>query len=257
VLDPAVAAPQAALQGLPAIDVRDSGVWSRVRDFARDVGDWLAGAAKWLGNRVAGLILAGLLALLLAVLFSRWLLALARRLPVLRRGMDFFPALRRFTRVRILVAADGAGDAAQHRSVESTLADTYGALPVQTSVPAAGVIAHSAQPTDQVDFAAAAQSGLQGFAAVLESFAPLQGFAAGLKWASASMARNDVRVGCLLLPATAQGVGLRLGPTDWRGSPLPGVTLREVDYVEGPVTEGEAYYELAVVGAEWIREARW
>ena len=251
--DPAVAAPARVLEGLPPIPVRRFTVARRLRDNAATVIAAVAGAAAWGLGLVGGLVLLVAVGVIVAVLGSRALVVTCERSKLSRTVLDVLPAMRRYTRTRLTLWGRG-GFEEQRDGALATIADTFVLPSIDPEVPKGRQVAQSRYPLDQIDFSAPAQGRLVPLASVLGGFPALEGVAAVFGWAHQRVARQEIRVECLFMSKTMQGFGLRLEPRDWRGRAKPVITLRQTEYAPGQMDDGEAFHQLAVVAAGWLRK---
>jgi hypothetical protein len=250
IADPSLAKARTELAEVPADDPRDAGRgpnmahWLQNRVVASD--DWIGDAAKY----VAGIVVGGIVALLAVGLVMALLLLLSRSRRV-RRVMDWFPFLHRFTRTRLKVGAFtpeekgwSSGGVFAHYVGRPGIDAKKGSIGDDISVDA---YAASAAPDDAGP----------GPVAILQAIPQLAALTAAALWLRSIAPRREVKIYGQLLEAGPDRFGLRVvvvarngstyGSETFWASELPGRAFTDQD-------ELAARHALAIYGAAWAHE---
>jgi hypothetical protein len=243
-LDPSVARAR-ALAKHPRPRPQESGFLPQVGDGLTQIGGWLVKAAKAAADHLAGLAFAIIVLLLFLVVLSHALLRLSQRSRRARDLMDHTSTLHRFTRRRVVM---DPGEDTSLVAVIVTLADTFESTPVSPDAPTSFKL-----PDEVVFLTSSTADALGGISKLLDALSAPAGLAAFIDWFRTAVARYEIRIACLLLPATSEGVGLRVGVRDRRNRPTAVFTRRQNLNPGGSAGSDDAYHELAVDGGEWLR----
>ena len=252
-LDPSLGVARAKLAALPTPDPEETGFLARIGDGFSDMAAWLKKASDDLAGKIAGVVLLLVGVLALAVLLSHALLLGTEGSTGFRNLVDKAPFLRRFSRTHITLESADDNDAST--LVLATIADTFEKGKVPTGIPPATI---QARPLpDSVGIGAGADGdALQGVATVLGALGGGDVITNVVTWVRKSVARRQVRVVCHLLPASAQGVALRIGVRDRRDRPVDSMSRSAATVPGGVTSDDDAYHALAIKGGEWLREVR-
>ena len=243
--DPSLGHARTALAKHPRPRAQEAGRLPELADGLEKIGAWLVKAAKAGADHVTGIVLLILALSLLLVPLSHALLWLSQRSRFARNRMDYFTTLHRFTRRRVVI---DPSEETSLKAVIVTLADTFESTPVLPGIPV------SFKLPDQVVFEESSSAdALGGLAKLLDAVSAPAGLAAFIEWFRTALARQEIRVSCLLLPKTAEGVGLRVAVRDRRNRPKNVLTRRQNLNPGGSTGDDDAYHELAVDGGEWLR----